>query len=93
MWDRKGRGESWKSKAGLESRGERCRARWRLEQEGERRALMCDWQVRGPLPLLGRSGALQQRPFLAAVVVTRSGLPGKFHHVVLFTGAAEIQTQ
>lgn len=64
-----------------------------LEEVDERRGLVCDWQVRGPFPLLVRSGALQQCPLLAAVVVTRAALPGKVHHVVLFTGATETQTQ
>lgn len=84
-----------KSKAGPESRDGRCGARCRQEEEeeDERWRLTCDWQVRGPFPLLVRSGALQQRPLLAAVVVTRAGLPGKFHHVVLFAGAAEIRTE
>lgn len=63
------------------------------EKKDERGGSMCDWQVRGRIPSRLGSGTLLQCPPLAAVVVTRAGLSGKVHHVVLFTGAAGIQRQ
>lgn len=65
----------------------------RQEGKDKRGGSMCDWQVRGRIPSSVGSGTLSQCPPLAAVVVTRAGLSGKVHHVVLFTGAAGIQRQ